>query len=95
MATAAPRTEVDRARPAAHPVLACVLALLAVPGTTWAWDLPAGGLWIGAPLAVAAIMLGLRARAAGRGRGLATAAIVLAGLCLAQMVAWTALSALS
>jgi hypothetical protein len=95
MATAAPRTEVDLARPTAHPALAFVLALLAVPGTTWAWDLPAGGLWIGTPLAIAAIVLGLRARAAGRGRALATAAIVLAGLCLAQMAVWTIVSAVS
>lgn len=95
MATAAPRTEVDLARPTARPVLAFVLALLAIPGTTAAWDLPAGGLWIGLPLCVAAIVLGVRARAAGRSRGLATAAIVIAGLCLAQMVVWTLVSALS
>ena len=95
MATAAPRTEVDLARSTVHPGLALLLAVLAIPGTTVAWDLPAGGLWIGLPLAVAAIVLGVQARAAGRGRVAATAAIVLAGLCVAQMVVWTAVSALS
>ena len=55
------RPAVDIA-PRAHPGLALVLALLAVPGSTLAWDLPAGGLWIGLPLAVAAIVLGVVAR---------------------------------
>jgi hypothetical protein len=73
---------------------ALVLSLLAVPGTTLAWDLPLGGLWIGLPLAVAAIWLGVRAlpgetRAR---RGLAIAAIVLAALCLVQMLAYWVLA---
>ena len=75
-----------------HPTLALILALLAVPGSTVAWDLPLGGLWIGLPLALAAIVLGLRARQAGRHRGRATAAAVLGALCIAQMVVWTAVS---
>ena len=70
--------------------------LLAVPGSTWAWELPLGGLWIGLPLAVAAIVLGVRARREGRpGRWMATAAIVLAGLCLAQMAIYTIASSVS
>jgi hypothetical protein len=89
------RTAVDVAPAAGHPALALLLALLAVPGTTWAWDLPAGGLWIGLPLAVAAIGLGLRARRAGSGLVMATAAIVIAGLCLAQMVVYTIVSSVS
>lgn len=43
-------------RPAAHvvaetprPGLALLLALLAVPGSTVAWDLPAGCLYVGLP----------------------------------------------
>jgi hypothetical protein len=75
-----------------RPTLALILALLAVPGSTVAWELPLGGLWIGLPLAVAAIVLGLRARREGAGKGRATAAVVLAGLCIAQMVVWTAVS---
>ena len=78
-----------------RPTLALILALLAVPGSTVAWDLPAGGLWIGLPLAVAATVLGLRARREGAGTGRATAAVVLAGLCIAQMVVWTIISVLS
>ena len=95
MSTTANRTAVDVAPATTRPGLALLLALLAVPGTTLAWDLPAGGLWIGLPLAVAAIVLGLRARAAGSGRVMATAAIVIAGLCLAQMVVYTIASSVS
>jgi hypothetical protein len=78
-----------------HAVIAFVLALLSVPGSTLAWDLPAGGLWIGLPLAVVAIVLGMRARRAGQGTGLATAAIVIAGLMIAQMAVWTVASLVS
>jgi hypothetical protein len=91
-----PAVDVATSRP--RPALALVLSLLAIPGSTVAWDLPAGGLWIGLPLAVAAIVIGLRARrelGSGRGTGMATAAIVIAGLCIAQMVVWTLVSALS
>ena len=89
MSVSANRTAVDVAPATARPGLALLLAVLAVPGSTIAWDLPLGGLWIGLPLAVAAIVLGLRARRAGSGRVMATAAIVLAGLCLAQMAIYT------
>ena len=82
------RSAVDVAPATTRPGLALLLALLAVPGSTWAWDLPLGGLWIGLPLAVAAIALGLHARRAGSGRAMATAAIVIAGLCIAQMVVY-------
>ena len=60
---------------------------------TVAWDLPLGGLWIGLPLALAAIVLGLRARPAGPSKARSTAAVVLAGLCIAQMGVWTAVAA--
>ena len=89
MSISANRTAVDVAPATTRPGLALLLALLAVPGSTWAWDLPLGGLWIGLPLAVAAIALGLPARRAGSGRVMATAAIVIAGLCIAQMVVYT------
>ena len=65
MSVSANRTAVDVAPRTARRGLALLLALLAVPGSTWAWDLPLGGLWIGLPLAVAAIVLGRRARRAG------------------------------
>ena len=88
MSVSTNRTAVDVAPANARPGLALLLALLAVPGSTWAWDLPLGGLWIGLPLAVAAIVLGLRACRATSGRVIATAAIVIAGLCIAQMAVY-------
>lgn len=75
--------------------LALILALLSVPGSTVAWALPAGGFWIGAPLAVAAIVVGRRARADGDGAGMATAAIAIAGSMLAFMLVWTLAGAVS
>jgi hypothetical protein len=89
MSISANRTAVDVAPATTRPGLALLLALLAVPGSTWAWDLPLGGLWIGLPLGIAAIVLGLRAHRAGAGRVMATAAIVIAGLCILQMVVYT------
>src|SRR4029078_3849458 len=55
-----PAVDVGSSHP--RPGLALLLSLLAVPGSTLAWDLPAGGLWIGLPLAIAAVVIGLRAR---------------------------------
>ena len=88
-----PRTNALSSKP--RPGLALALALLAIPGSTWAWDLPAGGLWIGLPLAVAAIVLGTRARQARTGIGMATAAVVIAGLMIAMMAVWTVASLVS
>jgi hypothetical protein len=67
--------------------LALLLAVLGVPGVTIAWDLPAGGFWIGIPLAVAAIVAGVRAR--GTSRRVATAAIVLAAIEILFTASWT------
>jgi hypothetical protein len=91
MENAVERPSIDIAPQRSHPGLALVLALLAIPGSTIAWDLPAGGLWIGLPLAVAAIVLGLRARrelAGGSGSVMATVAIGIAGLMIAMMAVW-------
>lgn len=69
----------------ARPGVALALALLAIPGVTIAWDLPHGGFYIGVPLAVAAIVIGLQARAriSGRkGRTMATIAVAIAALAL-------------
>lgn len=74
----------SEARP--RPGLALLLALLGVPGSTIAWELPAGGFWIGLPLAVAAVVLGVQAR--GRGR-MAVAAIVLGAAEILFMATWT------
>lgn len=95
MDTTLSRPAVDVGPPQARPGLALVLALLSLPGSTIAWELPLGGLWIGLPLGVAAIVLGVRARRAGVGVRTATAAIIVAGLAIAQMVVYSAVSALS
>ncbi len=88
-------TSVNVAAEKARPGLALVLALLSIPGSTLAWELPAGGLWIGLPLAAAAIALGAQARRrSSAGAGKALAAIVIAGLMITQMAAWTIVSAL-
>jgi len=92
------RPAVDVGPQRARPGLALLLAVLSVPGSTIAWDLPAGGLWVGLPLGLAAIVLGIRARrelAGGAGSRLALAAIVLAALALGQMVVYVVVSAIS
>jgi hypothetical protein len=89
------RPAVDVAPLKARPGLALLLALLAVPGSTIAWDLPAGGLWIGLPLAIAAIAIGIRARRLLGGSKLAVAAIVIAGLMILQMAIWSFVSLVS
>ena len=95
MESTAKRPAVDVGPQRAKPGLALLLAVLSVPGSTLAWDLPAGGLWIGLPLAIAAIVVGIRARrqVAGEARSrMALVAIVLALLAIGQMVIFVALS---
>jgi hypothetical protein len=96
MESAARSSGIDLAKKATHPGLALALALLAIPGSTIAWDLFDGaGFVIGLPLAIAAVILGVQARQRSEtGRSKATAAIVIAGLMIAQMVVWTVVSAL-
>jgi hypothetical protein len=77
---AANRSAADR-----RPLWALLLALLAIPGTTLAWDLPLGGIWIGLPLCVAALWIGVPVR----DRVTAKIAIAIAALALLQMVVWT------
>jgi hypothetical protein len=74
-----------------HPVLALVLALLSVPGSTVTWDvLPGGGFVFGAPLAISAVVLAVQVRQrSDTGRSKALAAILIAGAMLAMMVVWT------
>jgi hypothetical protein len=92
------RPAVDVAAQQARPGLALLLAVLSVPGSTIAWELPAGGLWIGLPLGVAAIVVGIRAReelAGEAGSRMAIAAIALAALAIGQMLVYVAASTLS
>jgi hypothetical protein len=74
-----------------HARIALVLALLAIPGSTIAWELPGGGFWIGLPLAAAAIALGLRARAHSRSLA-ASGAIVLGCAEILFMATWIVVS---
>jgi hypothetical protein len=92
------RPAVDVGPKRTRPGLALLLAVLSVPGSTIAWDLPAGGLWIGLPLGLAAIVVGIRARkelVGEAGSRIAMAAIVLAAFAIAQMVVYVVASALS
>ncbi len=89
------RPAVDVGPQRARPSVALLLAVLSVPGSTIAWDLPAGGLWIGLPLAIAAIVVGIRARREPAGEGvsrMAIFAIVLAALAIGQMAVFVALT---
>ena len=95
MTTSATRPVIDVGPAKAHPGLALLFGILSVPGSTLAWDLPAGGLWIGLPLGFAAIVLGLQARRANTGTGMATVGMVLAALSILQMAIWTTASIFS
>jgi hypothetical protein len=68
--------------PREHAGIALICGLLGVPGSTIAWDLPAGGYWIGMPLAVVAIVLGVLAwpHALGRRRWLALTGVALGAI---------------
>ena len=96
MDTTLNRPAVDVGPPQARPGLALILGLLSIPGSTVAWSLPAGGS-VDRPAARHRGNRARRARApsSGVGVGMATAAIVFAGLAIAQMVVWMAVSALS
>ena len=72
--------------PTRQATLAFALALLAIPGVLFTWDLPAGGFWTGVPLAIAAVVVGLRARPEPR----ASAAIAIGALALLFVASWTA-----
>jgi hypothetical protein len=88
MAKAVQRQAVDIAPMRARPALALVLALLSIPGSTLAWDLPSGGIWIGLPLGIAAIVLGLQARRRLGHSNMAVAAIAISVLMIGMMVVW-------
>ncbi|HWC15349.1 MAG TPA: hypothetical protein VG929_12270 [Actinomycetota bacterium] len=76
----------DRPRAA----LAFILGLLAVPGSTVAWEyVPAGGFVIGLPLALGAILLGYRAQRSGAGTWMTITGMALGTICIAFMGAWT------
>lgn len=94
MSTHTARPAVDLApTKRARPGLALALAILSVPGVTIAWDLPHGGFYTGVPLAVAAMVTGLQARArlsGGKGRVMATIAVAIATLAILSVAVITA-----
>jgi hypothetical protein len=68
--------------------IALVLGLISVPASILTWGtLPGGGFVWGTPIALAAVVVGVRSLSHGRGK--AIAAIVLGGAMLAMMVVWT------
>ncbi len=100
MESAAGRTHIrTNEREEARPGLALILALLSIPGSTVTWYfLPLGGLLVGLPLGIAAIVLGNRARQrldGGSGSRMALAAIVVALLALGQMVVYYTIESLA
>lgn len=95
MESTANRPAVDVGPDHPRPGLALILGLLSVPGSTMAWELPGGGLWIGLPLGIAAIVLGIRARRQQTGVAMATAGIALAALAIGQMIVYSLVLALS
>lgn len=85
--TTSPTVDLERRRTATRAGLALVLALLAVPGVVFTWDVVDGGGFVtGVPLAIIAIVLGIRSRPSGK----ATAAIVIGSVCLLFVAACTA-----
>jgi biotin transporter BioY len=91
--TSRPAVDLASQRALAGPALA--LAVLSVPGSTLAWDLPGGGFVFGFPPAIAAVVLGALALRRSESRGMAVAAIVIAGAMLALMLVWMAVEALT
>src|SRR5688500_17166692 len=78
---------VDLAAPAKpRPGLALALALISVPGVTIAWDIHGLAGLAGTVVGIVAVVLGLRARSAGVGTRMATAAVVIAGLAVLSVV---------
>ena len=99
MTTGTRHIEVSPARRLGVPHLALALAILSLPGSMLPWDwFTAGGIVIGVPLALAGLVLGLRARrdptatTAGRCMGTAAAAVAVAVLLIP--VVWIIASAL-
>jgi len=88
-----PAVDLASRRGLAGPALA--LALLSVPGSTFAWDLPGGGFVFGIPPAIAAVVLGALALRRSESRALSVTAIVIAGAMLAMMVVWTIVESVS
>jgi hypothetical protein len=90
MSSVTERPAVDLAPSAPpRPKLALALALLSVPGVTIAWDLASAAGYTGVAVAIAAIVVGIQARArlhGGRGTVVANIAIAIATLAVLSVV---------
>lgn len=94
MSTQSTRTVIDLDPPApARPGVALALALLTVPGVLITWDVvPGGGFTTGVPLGIAAIVIGLQARArlnGAKGTKMAQSAIGVASLAVLSVAFFT------
>jgi hypothetical protein len=79
------------------PLVALLLGILSLPGSWFTWDwFAGGGFVIGLPLAIAAIAVGLhaRARTSGRERAIATAGVALGACAVLIPVVWMIADAL-
>ena len=99
MSTSTRHIDVAPPRRLGAPHLALALAILSLPGSILPWDwFAAGGIVIGVPLALAGLVLGLRARrdpaATTSGRRMGTAAAAVAVAVLLIPVVWIIVSAL-
>ena len=99
MSTGTHHIDVSPSRRLGLAPIALVLAILSFPGSMLPWDwFTAGGIVIGVPLALAGLVLGIRARrdpaANTAGRRMGTAAIVIAVVVLLIPVVWLIASAL-
>ena len=77
------------AAPRPRPGLALALALISVPGVTIAWDVSAALGFAGTAVGIAAIVVGLQARArlaGASGTRMATTAVVIAALAVLSVV---------
>ena len=100
MTTGTHHIDVSPAHRFGAPHLALALAILSLPGSILPWDwFTGGGVVIGVPLAIAGLVLGLRARtdptATSAGRRMGTAASAIAVIVLLIPVVWMIGSALN
>jgi hypothetical protein len=97
MTSGTARPAVELAPPgSARPKLALALALISVPGVTIGWDIGAALGWAGVAVAIAAIAVGLQARSrlqGGRGRVMASAAVVIASLAALSVIVFLIIGA--
>ena len=97
MSTSTARPAVELAPPAsARPKLALALALISVPCVTIGWDVGAAVGFAGVAVAIAAIAVGLQARSrleGGRGRVMASSAVVIASLAALSVIVFLIIGA--